>query len=158
MRGNDRVIGALNEALKSELTAINQYFLHAEMNQNWGYDRLYELIKKESLTEMKHAEELIERILFLDGEPNMSELFPIKVGRTVKQQFENDVALEYEAVARYNASAQLCREVGDNGTRELFEKLLEDEEGHVDFIESQLHLIAEVGLERYLSQQIKEKE
>jgi bacterioferritin len=157
MRGNDRVIAALNEALKSELTAINQYFVHAEMCQNWGYDRLYEHTKKEAISEMKHAEELIERILFLDGEPNMSELFPIRVGKNVKQQVENDLAAELDAVARYNASVQLCREVGDNGSREIFEKLLADEEGHVDYLEAQLHQMQEIGLERYLSQQIREK-
>ncbi|HWR50956.1 MAG TPA: bacterioferritin [Bryobacteraceae bacterium] len=156
MRGNDRVIAALNEALKSELTAINQYFVHAEMDENWGYKRLSGLIKKESIAEMKHAEAIIERILFLDGEPNMSELFPIKVGRNVKQQIENDLALEIEAVAAYNASVALCREVGDNGTRELFEKLLADEEGHVDFLEALLFQIQEMGYERFLSQQIKD--
>jgi bacterioferritin len=156
MRGNDRVIAALNQALKSELTAINQYFVHAEMAENWGYKRLSGLIKKDSIQEMKHAEEIIERILFLDGEPNMSELFPIRVGRNVKQQIENDLALEIEAVANYNASVALCREVGDNGTRELFEKLLADEEGHVDFLESLLFQIQEMGYERFLSQQIKD--
>lgn len=155
MRGNDRVIAALNEALKAELTAINQYFVHAEMNENWGYKRLSELIKKESISEMKHAEALIERILFLDGEPNMSELYPIKIGRNVKQQVESDLALEIEAVAKYNAAIALCREVGDNGSRELFEKLLADEEGHVDFLESLLWQMQEVGYERFLSQQIK---
>jgi bacterioferritin len=155
MKGNDKVIAALNEGLKSELTAINQYFLHAEMCQNWGYERLYARTKKESIDEMKHAEKLIERILFLDGTPNMCESFPIKVGANVKAQVENDLAAEIEAVAKYNASIKLCSELGDNASRELFEELLADEEGHVDFLEAQLHQINEIGLERYLSQQIK---
>jgi bacterioferritin len=157
MKGNERVIAALQAALKSELTAINQYFVHAEMCQNWGYDRLYEHTKKESISEMKHAEELIERILFLDGEPNMTELGPIRVGKSVKAQMENDLQAEMEAVTMYNNSIKLCREVGDNGSREIFEKLLDDEEGHVDYLEAQLHQIQEIGLERYLSQQIREK-
>jgi bacterioferritin len=158
MRGNERVITALNENLKAELTAINQYFLHAEMCHNWGYERLYQAIKKEAISEMKHAEELVERILFLDGTPNMSELFPIKIGANVKGMMENDLALEIEAVAKYNAAIKLATEVGDNASRELFRELLEDEEGHVDFIEAQLHQINEVGLERYLSQQIRKEE
>ncbi len=158
MRGNERVIAALNEGLKAELTAINQYFLHAEMRQNWGYDRLYHRGKKDSIDEMKHAEELIERILFLEGEPAMAELLPINIGKNVKSQLENDLALEVDAVAKYNAAIKLCTEVGDNTSRELFKKLLEDEEGHIDWIEAQLHQIQEVGLERYLSQQIRKEE
>ncbi len=155
MKGNDKIIAALNEGLKSELTAISQYFLHAEMSQNWGYDRLYERTKKESIDEMKHAEKLIERILFLEGTPSMSELFPINVGANVKAQLESDLALELDAVARYNAQIRLCADLGDNTTRELIEELLADEEGHVDFLEAQLHQIGEIGLERYLSQQIR---
>jgi bacterioferritin len=155
MKGNNKIIAALNEGLKSELTAINQYFLHAEMCENWGYDRLAERTKKESIDEMKHAEKLIERILFLEGTPNMSELFPIKVGGNVKAQLESDLALELEAVARYNSHIKLCAELGDASTRELIEELLADEEGHVDFLEAQLHQIGEIGLERYLAQQIK---
>lgn len=155
MKGNEKVIAALNEALKSELTAINQYFLHAEMRHDWGYQGLYERTKKQSIDEMKHAEKLIERILFLEGAPNMSELFPINVGANVKAQLENDLALELEAVARYNASIKLCAEAGDNASRELFVKLLKDEEEHVDFLEAQLHLISEVGLERYLTEQMR---
>ncbi len=156
MRGNDRVIAALNEALRSELQAINQYFVHSEMDENWGYERLEDIIKRDAITEMKHAEKLIERILFLEGEPNMHP-FEINVGRNVKQQMENDLALEKDAVAKYNASIALCREVGDNRSRELFEELLEDEEGHIDFLEAQLHQIQEIGYERYLSQQVREK-
>ena len=155
MRGNNKVIAALNEDLKAELTAINQYFLHAEMFHNWGYERLYELTKKEAVDEMKHAEKLLERILFLDGAPNMSELFPLKIGGNVKEMMANDLALELEAVARYNNHVKLCVEVGDNGSRELIEEFLVNEEEHVDFLESQLHQISEVGYERYVSQQIK---
>lgn len=157
MRGNSRVIAALNEGLKSELTSINQYFVHAEMNENWKYDRLYDSIRERAMTEMRHAEAFIERILFLEGEPNMSDLFQVKVGRNVKQMMENDLALEMDAVNRYNASIELCREVGDNGTRELFEKTLKDEEEHVDEIEAELNQIKEVGTEGYLAQQIRKK-
>ncbi len=157
MRGNDRVIAALNEALKAELTSINQYFVHAEMDDNWGYKRIHKIIKSFSIVEMKHAERFIERILFLEGEPAMQPL-AINVGRNVTQQMENDLALEKDAVAKYNASIALCREVGDNGSRELFESILEDEEEHVDLLEAQLHQIQEIGYERYLSQQVREKE
>ncbi len=155
MRGNSRVLAALNEALKSELTAINQYFVHAEMEENWAYDRLYKTIRERSITEMRHAEAFIERILFLEGEPNMSDLFQIRIGKNVKQMMENDLALELEAVSRYNASIQLCREEGDNGSRELFERILKQEEEHVDEIESELNQIREIGVERFLSQQIR---
>jgi bacterioferritin len=158
MRGNNKVITALNEGLKAELTAINQYFLHSEMCQNWGYERLHRITKKNSIGEMKHAEELIERILFLEGMPSMSELFPVKIGANVKAQLESDLALEIDAVAKYNAAIKLCAEVGDNNSRELFERLLADEEEHVDYLEAQLHQISEVGLDRYLSQQIRKEE
>lgn len=157
MRGNKTVIAALNEALKEELTAINQYFLHAEMCENWKYERLSSYIKKQSIDEMKHAEELMERILFLDGTPNMEPL-AVKIGANVKQQLENDLSLEINAVAMYNRDVQLATESGDNGSRELFEKLLRDEEDHVDWLEAQLHQIGEIGMERYLSQQIKKEE
>jgi bacterioferritin len=157
MRGNKNVIAALNEALKEELTAINQYFLHAEMCENWKYERLSGYIKKQSIDEMKHAEELIERILFLDGTPNMEPL-AVKIGSNVKQQLENDLALEINAVAMYNRDVQIAVDAADNASRELFEKLLRDEEEHVDWIEAQLHQISEIGLERYLSQQIRKDE
>lgn len=155
MRGNKNVIAALNEALKEELTAINQYFLHAEMCENWKYERLSKYIKKSSIDEMKHAEELIERILFLDGTPSMEPL-AVKIGGNVKQQLENDLELEINAVAMYNRDVKLAAESGDNGSRELFEKLLKDEEDHVDWLEAQLHQITEIGIDRYLSQQIRE--
>jgi bacterioferritin len=156
MQGKPNVIALLNEALKEELTAINQYFLHAEMCENWRYSRLGDYIKKQSIDEMKHAEALIERILFLDGTPNMTELLQLTVGQTVKAQLESDLKLEVAAVAMYNRAVQVCREEGDNASRELFERLLKDEEQHVDWLEAQMHQVREMGYERYLSQQIKE--
>jgi bacterioferritin len=158
MQGSPRVIAALNEALKEELTAINQYFLHAEMCENWRYKKLSEHIRKESIDEMRHAEALIERILFLDGAPNMTELMQINVGGNVKSQLESDLQLEINAVAMYNRFVALAREENDNASRELFERLLKDEEGHVDWLEAQVHQIKEIGYERYLSQQIADAE
>ena len=152
MRGNAQVIAQLNQALKEELTAINQYFLHAEMCHNWGYHRLGEYIKKQSIDEMKHAEKLIERILFLDATPTM-EYMDLNVGTNVKNQLEADLQLEINAVAMYNKAIQISREAGDDQSRELFSKLLKDEEEHVDWLEAQLHQIKEMGYERYLSNQ-----
>ena len=157
MQGSPKVIAALNEALKEELTAINQYFLHAEMCENWHYKRLSEHIRKESIDEMRHAEALIERILFLDGTPNMTELMQLTVGGNVKAQLESDLKLEIAAVGMYNKFVQLARDENDNVSRELFEKLLHDEEQHVDWLEAQVHQIKEIGYERYLSQQIDDK-
>ncbi len=154
MRGNDKVIATLNEMLKEELTAINQYFVHAEMCENWGYKKLSGFIKKQSIDEMKHAEALMERILFLDGSPRMAETLPLKIGQGVKNQIENDLALEIGAVASYNNAIKLAVELGDNGSRELFTRLLKDEENHVDWLESQLHLIKEMGYEQYLAMQM----
>ncbi len=154
MRGNDQVLKYLNETLKAELTAINQYFLHAKMCQNWGYERLADYNRNESIEEMKHAEVLMDRILFLEGTPNMSDLFAIKVGTNVKAQLESDLALEMDAIPRLNAAIKLATEVGDNASRELFSRILLDEEHHVDYLEGQLHIIAEIGLDNYLAQQI----
>jgi bacterioferritin len=158
MRGNDKVIAYLNEALKAELTAISQYFLHAEMCDNWGYKKLGDYAKKESIDEMKHAEVLIERILLLEGSPLMHDLFPLKIGQNVKDQLGNDLALEFAAVTRLNNAIKTAVEVGDNGSRELFEKILIDEEHHVDWLEAQLHAIQEIGIENYLAQQMHEKD
>jgi bacterioferritin len=155
MRGNPKVLAELNAALKEELTAINQYFLHAEMCENWKYDKLGSFIKKQSIDEMKHAEILIERILFLDGTPSLTELMQLNIGQNVKEQFENDLKLETNAVAMYNASIKIARDEGDNASRELFERLLKDEEMHVDWLEAQLYQMKEIGYERYLSQQIR---
>jgi len=154
MRGNDQIIKLLNEVLKAELTAINQYFLHAEMCENWGYERLAAHTRKESIEEMRHAEILIERILFLEGTPNMTELFPLSIGSNVKAQLESDLALELDAVPRLNQCIRAAVEVGDEGSRELFEKILLDEEEHVDYLEAQLQLVNDVGLANYLAQQM----
>jgi bacterioferritin len=157
MKGNPKVIAELNSALREELTAINQYFLHAEMCENWGYHKLSEFIKKQSIGEMMHAETLIERILFLDGSPSMQPL-ELKVGATVKQMLESDLALELGAVKQYNNAVALATKEGDNGSRDLLVQLLKDEESHVDFLEAQMHLIQELGYERYLTQQMGEHE
>jgi len=157
MQGNPKVIAELNRALKEELTAISQYFLHAEMCENWKYDKLGDFIKKQSIDEMKHAEALIERILFLDGTPNLTELMRVSVGQNVREQLESDLNLEIGAVAQYNAAIKVATDAGDNASRDLFERLLKDEESHVDWLEAQLHQIKEIGYERYLSQQIREE-
>jgi bacterioferritin len=154
MRGNKKVIEQLNLALREELTAINQYFLHAEMCHNWGYHALGDFIRKQSIDEMKHAEELIERLLFLDATPNM-EPMDLSVGQNVKVQLEADLKLETNAVAMYNKAVQIAREQGDDQSRDLFSKLLKDEEEHVDWLEAQLHQIKEMGYERYLSIQTR---
>ena len=154
MRGNDQIIALLNEVLKAELTAINQYFLHAKMCESWGYQRLADLNRQESIEEMRHAEILMQRILFLEGAPNMVELFPIRVGGNVQAQLENDLALEVDAVPRLNEAIRVSTDVGDNGSRELFKQILMDEEHHIDYLEGQLHVIEEIGLENYLAQQI----
>src|SRR5438128_3274389 len=150
MKGNPKVIAALQEALREELMAINQYFLHAEMCENWHYSKLGDFIKKQSIDEMKHAEELIERLLFLDATPKM-EYLELSIGSNVKQQLEADLALEINAVAMYNKAVQAAREAGDDQSREIFSKLLKDEEEHVDWLEAQVHQIKEMGYERYLT-------
>jgi len=157
MKGNAKVIAALNEALQEELLAINQYFLHAEMCENWKYEALAKFIKKESIEEMHHAEKLLERILFLDGSPTMTGPKALKVGKNVKEQLESDLALELDAVKMYNRFVKLAADAGDNATAELFKQILAEEEGHVDWLEAQLHLIDEIGYERYLSMQMKEE-
>jgi bacterioferritin len=158
MRGNDKVIKHLGEALKAELTAINQYFLHSKMCENWGYFRLGEYYRKESIDEMVHAEKLMNRILFLEGTPNMTDVGPINVGKNVKAQLENDLALELRAVKQLNEAIELSTKVGDNASRALFEDILKDEEHHVDYIEGQLHAIQEAGLQNYLAQQLHKGE
>lgn len=153
MKGNAKVIDELNKALEEELTAINQYFLHAEMCENWGYHKLSGYIKKQSIGEMKHAEALLERILFLDGSPTMKPL-DLSVGGSVKEMIQNDLRLELAAVKQYNAAVQIATEQKDNGSRDLFVTLLKDEEDHVDWLEAQMHQIAELGYERYLTMQM----
>ncbi|MBZ5596084.1 MAG: bacterioferritin [Acidobacteriia bacterium] len=154
MHGHEKILKYLNEVLKTELTAINQYFLHAKMCESWGYERLAEYNRKESISEMVHAEKLMDRILFLEGTPNMTDIGPIKVGANVKAQLESDLAVELDAMPRLNAAIKTATELGDNASRELFEQILIDEEEHVDHLEGQLHIINEIGLENYLAQQI----
>ena len=156
MRGDPAVIEALNGILTAELTAINQYFIHAKMCRNWGFHRLAKHNREESIDEMKHADEVIERILFLDGVPNMQRLGSVRVGEAVAEQFKLDLELEYEAVKRYNGAIVLCSEKNDAGTRELLEELLKDEESSVDWHEAQLGLIETLGVERYLAEQLEE--
>jgi bacterioferritin len=155
MKGSGKIVELLNEVLTAELTGINQYFVHAKMCDNWGYERLAEAIRKESMEEMKHADELIERILFLEGVPNMQRLGKVKVGEKVAEQLKLDRALELEAVTRLNKAIALATDVGDNGSRELFEDILESEEDHVDWLEAQLELIQQVGEQNYLAQQMR---
>jgi bacterioferritin len=157
MKGDAKVIAVLNEVLKAELTAINQYFLHAEMCENWGYEKLATHTRKESIEEMQHAEKLMERILYLDGTPNMSDYFKINIGPDVKAQLQNDLDVEYAAVKRLNRGIALCVQVGDNGSRELLESILTDEEEHIDWLEAQLHAIGEMGIENYLAQHLHEE-
>jgi len=158
MKGKPEVMAVLGEMLKEELGAISQYFLHSEMCDNWGYTRLSEFIKKQAIGEMKHAEILIERILFLEGLPNMGDLPRLNIGKDVKQQLQNDLDLEKSAVAEYNKAVATSRKVGDNASADLLETILKDEEEHVDFLETQLSLIRDIGLENYLMQQMGEKE
>lgn len=153
MKGDPKVLEELNKALAEELTAINQYFLHAEMCENWGYHRLSEYVKKQSIGEMKHAEALIERILFLDGVPAMKPL-DLTVGSTVRDMVESDLALELSAVKQYNAAIQIAVDQRDNGSRDLLVTLLNDEEAHVDWLEAQMHQMKELGYERYLTMQM----
>jgi bacterioferritin len=156
MKGKPEVIEILSKMLKEELGALNQYMVHAEMQNNWGYKRLYAQTKKQAIGEMKHAEELMERILFLEGMPNVADLPKLSIGKDVKQQLENDLALEKGAVADYNAAVAAARKAGDNVSADLLDELLHDEEGHVDHLETQLGLIDQLGLENYLAQQLHE--
>ena len=154
MQGNKDVIELLNEVLTSELTAINQYFIHAKMCENWGFHKLAKKKRSESIEEMHHADSVIERILFFDGTPNMQRYFSVKVGEDPIEQHRLDLELELEAVKRLNEGVALAREKGDNGTRELLETILTDEEEGIDWLEAQLHLVETVGRERYLAEQM----
>ena len=154
MKGHDEVIKVLNEVLTSELTAINQYFIHSKMCEDWGFNRLAAKKREESMEEMKHADSVIARILFLEGVPNMQRYFPIKVGEDAVEQHRLDLELEYDAVKRLNAGIATCRDLHDNGTRELLEMILQQEEEGIDWLEAQLHLVETIGKERYLSEQI----
>jgi bacterioferritin len=154
MKGDTEVIATLNDVLAAELTAINQYFLHAKMCENWGYRRLAQHTRQESLEEMKHADSVIERILFLDGLPNMQRMLPIRVGEDVPEQLTLDLAVEVEAVSRLNKAIALCSAKSDNGSRDLLERILAEEEEAIDWLEAQLGIIKEIGKENYLAQQI----
>ena len=155
MRGDDEVIALLNEQLTSELTAINQYFLHAKMQQNWGFTKLAEKTRDESIDEMKHAERIADRILFLEGLPNFQRLFSLRIGQTVREQLEADLAIELEVVARLRPGITMCREKGDITTANIFEDILADEEGHIDYLETNLELIGKLGEQLYLSQLVE---
>jgi len=154
MKGNDKVIQTLNDVLTAELTSINQYFIHAKMCQNWGYTKLAKKIRDESIDEMKHADKLIERILFLEGVPNVQRLNKVNVGETVREQFELDLKLELDAISRFNAGIALARDIGDNASRELLERMLISEEEHTDWLETQLGLITQLGEPMYCAQQL----
>lgn len=154
MKGSANVIDTLNDVLTAELTAINQYFIHAKMCQNWGYTKLAAHIRMESIDEMKHADELIERILFLEGVPNVQRYGKITIGEHVQEQFELDLKMEYDAVDRFRKGVRTCRDEGDVTSADLLERMLASEEGHVDWLETQLQLIEQVGTKHYLAQQI----
>ncbi|PRQ06130.1 bacterioferritin [Enhygromyxa salina] len=154
MKGKTEIIELLNEVLTAELTAINQYFIHAKMLQNWGLNKLAAHVRAESIDEMKHADELIDRILYLEGIPNLQRYNKVNVGETPKEQLELDLQVEYQAVERFNRGIALCRDLGDNGSRELLEGMLVSEEGHVDWLETQLDLIARLGETAYLAEQM----
>ena len=154
MKGNEEVLGLLNQLLTNELTAINQYFVHAKMCQNWGYDRLAAKIREESIDEMRHADEIIGRILFLEGVPNLQRLGKLHVGETVREQLESDLQLEYSAIAFLNQGVEASRKAGDNATEDMMKKILVSEEVHTDWIETQLELIRQIGEQNYLAQQL----
>jgi bacterioferritin len=153
MKGDAAVLELLQDVLSAELTGVNQYFIHAMMCKNWGYKRLAEHSRHESIEEMQHAQQVIERMLYLDGAPNLQRYMKIEVGQSVPEQHQCDLQLERDAVARLNRGVALCREKGDNGTRVLLEKILVAEEEHVDWLEAQLQLIEEMGLPNYLANQ-----
>jgi bacterioferritin len=154
MKGKPEIIDALNDLLTGELTATNQYFLHARMCENWGYKRLWEHVRAESIDEMKHADKLIERVLFLEGVPNVQRLGKITIGQKVAEQLKLDLEVERTAIQKLNAAIELSRSLADNGTRELLENILTSEEDHANWLEAQLNLIAQVGEGQYLAQQI----
>ena len=156
MKSSEEVLTLLNNLLTNELTAINQYYVHAKMCQNWGYDRLAKKVREESIDEMKHAELVISRILFLEGVPNMQRYHKLHVGETVKEQLETDLQLEYAAITFLNQGIEVCRRAGDNASEDLMKRILVSEEAHTDWLESQLELIRQVGEQNYLSQQIKD--
>jgi bacterioferritin len=154
MKGNEKILAALNMLLADELTAINQYMVHSEMCANWGYEELHDAVEKRAMTEMKHAEMHIGRIIFLEGRPVVSQLNPLHIGATVLDQFNDDLGAEQGAVKSYNEAVKLAVEVGDNGTRAMLESILKDEEEHLDWLETQLDQIEQIGIQNYLAQQV----
>jgi bacterioferritin len=154
MKGNEKIIAVLNDLLADELTAINQYMVHSEMCANWRYDKLHEAAEARAITEMKHAEKLIGRILFLEGLPIVSHLKDIHIGASVEAQHKNDMKAELDAVKAYNEGIRVAVEVGDNGSRDLLEETLEDEEEHLDWLEAQLEQISQMGVQNYLVEQL----
>lgn len=154
MKGSATVIDMLNDVLTAELTAVNQYFIHAKMCKNWGFTRLAKHIREESIDEMKHADELIERILFLDGVPNVQRIGKVSVGENVPEQLDLDLKMEYEAVERFRKGVRTCRDEGDVTSADLLEKMLASEENHVDWLETQIQLIDQIGVKHYLAQQL----
>ena len=158
MKGDPAVLAILSEVLTNELTAVNQYFLHARMVENWGYERLYEKLRGESIGEMKDADEIIERVLYLEGLPNLQRLGKINVGENVPEMFRVDLQLEKDAIALLNQGIEQCRRAGDNGSADLLEDILEGEEEHANWIEAQLTLVDQVGAAAYLAEQIKKKD
>jgi bacterioferritin len=154
MKGNEKIIGRLNARLAEELTAISQYMVHSEMCENWGYKKLHDAVEKRAMSEMKHAEKLIARILFLEGRPIVSDLKKMNIGADVAKQLKNDLDAEIGAVKAYNEDINFASEAGDNGTKDLLESILKDEESHTDWIETQFDLIKQVGIQNYLVEQI----
>jgi len=155
MKGNEKIIEQLNVRLAEELTATNQYMVHAEMCENWGYQSLYTLLRARAITEMKHAEQLIARILFLEGRPVVNKLNPIHIGPEVPKMHEFDHVAEEVAIRGYNESIRIAAELGDNGTREILQSILTQEEGHIDEIEAQLAQMAQMGVQNYLTDQVR---
>ncbi|MDW7643795.1 MAG: bacterioferritin [Desulfuromonadales bacterium] len=154
MKGNAKLLDALNERLAEELGAINQYFVHGEMCEDWGYDSLHQAIKQRSIQEMKHAEKLIERILFLEGRPIVSKLGPISIGKKVEEMHQKDWKAEDDAIKKYNETIRLAAEVGDNGTKTMLEEILKDEESHIDWLEEQKDQIEQMGIQCYLAEKM----
>jgi bacterioferritin len=154
MKGNEQVIKKLNDLLADELTAINQYMVHSEMCDNWGYGKLHKTIEKRAIDEMKHAEKLIARIIFLDGKPTVSKLNKIVIGADIETQLKNDLGAENVAIKSYNEGIKLALELGDNGSRELMDSILKDEEDHLDWLEAQLDQIKQMGIQNYLVEQV----
>ncbi len=153
MKGHEKIINVLNELLADEITAINQYIVHAEMCESWGYEKLHKMIEDRAKVEMKHMAMLIQRILFLEGTPMVTKIKKVEIGDEVEKMFKNDWQAEYDAIKAYNDAVKFCSELGDNGTKTLLEKILNDEEGHIDEIEEQLDQIKQMGIENYLAKQ-----